>query len=383
MRLSTRRRNLLVLLGFGLLAVVCALWFDGGAGGGALDAVPKGSFLVASVDVEALRGSPLGAPIFRFGAARSLVAPYSEACGWDVLGRLRDLVLAVPEAEGSGEFGLIARVHVTRDELVSCSDRLVGARSGTPRVTKQGSFSLLEDVGNGGAAPRPKLALGNDGTILVGGGAWFASMLEAAEGRAPRIADNVEHAALRRKLVASSKQHRPVLLVTATLPAQLRARLKGELADDVTATRDGSAAAMEGILEVRAIGALLATGPTGSETELLFEFECTSAASCDEVRKLVLRKRLLAQGDLRLRLAGMGPLLDSLTATVHGSALSVVAHAPTDALAATLERLLGYLANAGEKPLRPSAPVVAVPPDERLPSSGDAGARAGDGGAKR
>src|SRR5262245_23461692 len=94
-----------------------------------LDAIPRDSFPVATVNVAELRRSPLYDVLV--GKDGTLLRPQnavldrralgikklSDACGFDPLQRVESLAVGVPEEGDKGEFGVAARVTVTSDEL--------------------------------------------------------------------------------------------------------------------------------------------------------------------------------------------------------------------------------------------------------------------------
>ncbi len=126
-----------------------------------LEAVPRDSFLVATVNVAELRQSPLYEVVFgkeSLGAgdrggrstavldARALgMGKLADACGFDPLARVERLAISVPEEGDNGELGVAARVNVTRDELARCAESLAGQRGGKVETSDVGSFVVVED----------------------------------------------------------------------------------------------------------------------------------------------------------------------------------------------------------------------------------------------
>ena len=115
-----------------------------------------------------------------------------------------------------------------------------------------------------------------------------------------------------------------------------------------------------GVLGVSAVGLAVGTGGPGSTTDLTVEMHCESASACDEVDKLVERKRLAFSRDMGVRLVGLGPLLDSLAVASHGVTLSASASAPTDDLARAVQRVLDFRSRLGGAPPPSASP--APPP---------------------
>ena len=337
-----------------------------GPGAGPFDAIPASSFLVATVDVEALRASPLYAAVFDKDGTTWGLGDLALACGFDPLTRIDELDVAIPEAGDPGEFGLAAHARVTREELVRCAESVAGARGETRKVEEIGHFHFVAD--DKGHA----LAVRDTGPIVVGRAPFVRAMIDAAEQRAPSARSNREHMELRDTLAPSGT--RPLVLATALLPAELRDRLKREMGAELGIA--GSNAPMGGVLGVRAAGISLRETDAGM-LEAKVELRCDSPGACEEVRKLALAKRLSLSQDLTLRLIGLGPAIDAFDAKVAGSSLSASTRVRASDLGATLERIqkLRGRPKAPPPPASPPPPrrAAPIPPDELLPAR-DAGA---------
>jgi hypothetical protein len=114
--------------------------------------------------------------------------------------------------------------------------------------------------------------------------------------------------------------------------------------------------AMGGVLAVETAGLAIRAGAAGQESEAAMELHCESAAACDEVKKLILRKRLSLSQDFGARLVGLGPLVDSLVVETAGTTLTASAHAPTEDVVKAIDRVLRYR----DRP-RPPAPSTSAP----------------------
>lgn len=346
------------------------------------DAIPKASFIAATVDFAELRRSPLFEVAFgREGSAadpmrRALgVGALADACGFDPITRVQKVAISVPEEGERGEFGVAARVEVTRDELERCTKSLADRRGGKAETRDVGSFVVLEDRLIGGATA-PRLAYGRGGLLVVGKGTWFDAMLGAAEHTRPGLRDAPEHIALRTSLTGKEGFRSPTVLVTAILPRALRERLKGDMANEAGAPPDLSTAAMAGVLGVSAVGVALASA--GTNVQAAVELACDTPEACEAVRKLVEKKRTEWSGDLALRMIGFGPVLDSFEVKVEGARLRATASAQAEVLAATLDRVLKLRARQGAaEPRSPRRIPPQKPADETIPS------RADDGGPGR
>jgi hypothetical protein len=311
---------------------------------GALTAVPRDAWLVAAVDVAALRESPIAKPVL--GSGSTTIVPglgsLTDTCGFDPVARLRELVVASPEGGERGDFGVAFSGAFSKDELASCAEKVIRARGGRPSTSTRGGFTVIED----GAGGKPaRVAYREGGPFLVGHGAWLDAMIDAAAGNAAR--ERPEHAELRAAFEKRGGPPRPVL-VTAVLPKALRERLKGELT--------AQSGAFASVLAVEQAGLSIATGGAGSTTDIAVELRCESQADCEAVRDLAEQKRLALSRDFSVRIIGLGSLLDTLTVEVHGKSLAAAAHAPTDDLARVAQRA-GDLQN-----LRPPAQTSPAPP---------------------
>jgi len=301
-----------------------------------LDAVPRDAWLVVTVDVAALRQSPLAQPLLAAGAGKSVpgLGSISDACGFDPVARIRELLVTSPENGERGDFGVAFTGDFTRDELVRCAEKIAHASGGSPVTSTHGDYTLLE---NSADPNHTRGAYRDGGPFLVGRGAWMDAMIDAVEGRAERMAP--EHAALRSALAPKAGGPAQAIVLTALLPASIREKLKGQLGTELGS--DGDKAYVS-VLAVSQAGVALGTGGAGSATALSAELRCETPAACDEVKALLERKRLGLSRDLGVRLVGLGPLLDSLKVDTHGPALSASASAATDDLARAIQRTLDF-----------------------------------------
>jgi len=290
----------------------------------------------------------------------------ADACGFDPLGRVDKLAVAVPEEGDKGELGVAARVTVTRDELSKCTNAIADQRGGKVETRDVGGFVVVEDSNSTGAA-RPRLAYGHDGILVAGRGAWFDAMLSAADGRSPGIADAREHIALRTSLTKHDGWHRPTVVITAVLPRSLRERVKNEMGGEI-GSQDTSSAIMAGVLGVSALGVAINAGAPGKQVETAIELVCDDEAACTAVDKLIQKKRLELSKELGIRMIGFGPLLDSLEVKQTGARIRVTAGTNADALASTIDRVLRLRSRRDAAP-PPQDPNPKRPPDETIPPS--------------
>jgi hypothetical protein len=333
-----------------------------------IDAVPKESFLVGTLDVEELRRSPIYEVIPGVkggGAGIGSLASVEEACGFDPIKRIERMALTVPEKEGERDYGVIARVKVTRDELQTCKRRLDEKRgsSAPTEVTERGDFVVID-------TPKGKLAYGSGDLLVVSKATWFDTILETANGKHAAVKDSKEHEDLRFALTAREGWRAPTLVITAILPSALRERIKKEMAPE--ADREEKDAVMGAVLGVSAVGVAMRAGPPGGHFDARILMSCDSQKACELVEKLVLKKRLDWSRNLLFRLGGFGPVIDSIETKVTGSRLEVSATANVDSLAGAIERAIRHAESTPSPP--PGMPAI---PGTRRP---DETLKAPDGG---
>jgi hypothetical protein len=348
----------MVVLGVG--GAIAAFCMFGGLGGlgktgpsDPFEAVPKASFIAATLDFAELRRSPVFEVFFGKEAPgadpmrRALgVSALAEACGFDPATRVQKVAVSVPEEGDRGEFGVAARVEVSRDELETCTRSLAEKRGGHAETHDVGSFVVLEDTSTTAGTStgtsrtgRPRLAYGRGGLLVVGKGTWFDAMLGAADHTKPGLRDAPEHIALRASLTSHDGFRAPTLLATAILPRSLRDRLKGEMGAEA-GSPDTSNVIMAGVLGVSAVGIAIHAGGKGQNIDASVELVCDDAAACEAVDKLAQKKRAEWSRDLTLRMVGFGPLLDSFDVKREGARLRATASVSADGLASTIERVL-------------------------------------------
>lgn len=327
-----------------------------------IDAVPKESFLVGTLDVEELRRSPIYEAIPGVksgGAGIGGLASVEDACGFDPLKRIERMALSVPEKEGERDYGVIARVKVTREELKTCKRRLDEKRGSTAptEITERGDFVVID-------TPKGKLAYGAGDLLVVSTGTWFDTILETANGKHDTIKGAQEHSDLRFALTAREGWRTPTLVVTAILPRSLRERIKKEMAPE--ADREEKDAVMGAVLGVSAVGVAMRAGPTGGHFDARSLLSCDSQRACELVEKLVLKKRLDWSRNLMFRLGGFGPIIDSIETKVTGSRLEVSATANVDSLAGAIERAIRHSESTPSAPPIPPGTAERRKPDEML-----------------
>jgi len=380
---TTRQKNAIVLT-LAVFATVLALYFleknrSPSAPGGArvLDAVPADTFLLATFDVGPLRASPLMEPLRSLSAGMG--KDVRSQCGFDPLERLDTVAVALPESDGIGDFGVVSVGSLKKDELLKCARTVMQARSANLAAHDVSGFTVVEDKGTFGGA-YGKLAVRDFGPFLLAREPWISSMIEAWEKKRPRIESNARHMDLRRSLGtprgASTNEParaKPAVLVTALLPAKLRERLKREMSTEGTA---GSNAAMLGVLGVESAGIAVTIDAAGM-IDLAAELRCETVQACLDVEHLIAKKRDEWAGDFRMRLIGLGGILQGLTVEAKGPQVSSHTRIAADDARRLIDRLLELRAgaHAGSNVVPVTSATSGMSGPQPAPPDKDAGAR--------
>lgn len=316
-----------------------------------LAAAPRGAWLLATVDVAELRGSPVAqALVGSDGVTIPGVGRLADACGFEPLAHLRAIALVAPE--GEGDFGVAFAGDFDERALADCATKIVRARGVDPVVATHGSYTLVgsgeaagpgQPAADGGrAAEHARLAYRKGGPYLVGRGAWLLTMIDAVDGRVARaplellaLRDSLSHTADTRGGTTPPRS----IVVAALLPKATRDQLKGEMEGDAGPP---AGPAYAGVLAVDRAGLAVATGARGSMTTVSAEIHCETAEACAAVKTLIEQKRFAASASPALHLLGLGSAIDSLTVEAHGPVLAVQAEAPTDTLARVVARIPAF-----------------------------------------
>lgn len=346
--MTTRRRNLLLLLG--TLAL---------AGGGAylagapdrtrdvLDAVPEHTFLLVTLDLPRLRVSPFAKEL----ASLHEVMDVSQTCGFDPLARTKMVAIAIPEAE-NGEFGLALTHDLTKDELSACARSVTASRGTSMEVRREGPYVLLEAPSSFEAGPPAQIAFRDGAPLLVGRGAWLGSMRAALDGREPRVLSRPTHAALREVAGASAAAgSRPSIVATAVLPRGLRDRLRKQLAGEADTER--GAETMDAVLAVSEVVVAVTTGGEAEPVKLFVELRCERAGACDTVRAFVDRKRRALASEPMVKALGFAPLVNAIDLSARGEVLD----ARLELAAGDVSRVFSAIRRAWSSPPASSRPV--------------------------
>lgn len=337
-----------------------------------IDAVPRDAFLVATVDVAELRKSPISEAILGRGTQTSNTAkalgmgPLQAACGFDPLTRVERLAISAPEQGEHGDFGVAAIVSVTRDELQKCTQSLSKTSSNKTETHDVGRFTVMEDD------QHRSIGYGAEGLLVVGKGAWFSSMLAAAQHEEPGISANAEHTALRQALTNEDGWRAPTVVITALLPRSLRERVKNEMGSEARSegpSGDASLAIMNGVLGVSGAGLAVRAGAAEKDVSVRLELVCDTADACGAVEKLIQKKRLDWSKDLAMRMLGLGPLFDSLTTRQDGPRLRAEVSMGSVALAMAIDRVVKLRSPRNPLRIEPTPSTAPRPTaDENVPA---------------
>ncbi len=303
---------------------------------GVLEAAPADAWLLVTVDVAA--GRPLLRPFLESAgglatATRAAgLGSLTDACGFDPVEHVRELMIAAPEGGERGDFGIAFSADLSKDELAACARKAIAARGGSPATATRGQYAV---IGDDAAPGQARLAYRDRGPFLVGRGPWLDAMIDAADGHAAPAPS--WHQTLRASLAPPGEPPR-ALVVTGLLPKAVRDRLKASEAE----AGAGPSPAFGGVLGVEEAGAAVTTSDASTAIEL--ELRCESPAACGEVKELIERGKRSLSSNLGVRLMGFGPLIDG--ASIDSSAanaanvLVVKTRAPTRDLAQALAKVL-------------------------------------------
>ena len=281
--------------------------------------LPPGSAFLLTADLRELRRAPFGNALAQRLGRVGGAAQLGEACGFDPLTRLDQLLLAVPSAdlaaqEHPEDFAIVAHGPFTAAQIVHCARAAIGKRGGEAIETRLGSFQSVRDrKGLGEVAAK-------DGTLIVSGGRYFRELLDAAEGhpQGPRAASDARHSELRRALGAGT------LLATWLLDAHWFERVAG----------DDANAHLSPLATLQAVGALVVVAE-GVHVLLLLD-----GADADGATRIA---RLLTELRASLHALPLDPALSGLAERVTVSQTGARLKLTVDPSPAELTALLGLL----------------------------------------
>ncbi|MEJ7728729.1 MAG: hypothetical protein WKG00_05895 [Polyangiaceae bacterium] len=323
--MQTRTRNALALVAFAVVAAAAliAVWRlrRGPSASVALDGVPAGALLVATADLAALRGSPVGGRFLREGREIPGMGKVRDVCGFDPLDVLTDVAVAIPAGGDEGDFGVVGAGPIDDEAVLSCASKVIAARGGKPVVTAIGSFRSVRDAdlpGSGG-----EIAVRKGGPLLLGAGAYLRAMIDAADGRTPNIRSSVAHmqlagvvgeGAIRASIVLTPEQRR-------TIATELR-------------TAGGDRGAVGG-LEAAAFSMRL-----GADLAFRSALACDDPRAATALAEALGRARAERAADPATRVLGLGGVLDRLEIVPRDELVLADVNVPVDEAAVLVDRVL-------------------------------------------
>jgi hypothetical protein len=332
----------------------------------ALDAVPAGALIVAVADLDALRASPAGVPFLREGREIPGLGKVRDICGFDPVDTLKEVAIAVPAGDDSGDFGLAAAGQVDDQAIIACASRVIEARGGRPVVGTEGSFRTVRDADE--KTTTGEIAARRGGLLLLGAGVYLHAMIAAADGRASTVRSSTAHSALGHEVGDASVR------VTVVLSPEQRRALGEELANG---GKRGSPAAsiVAGALGIR-------LGPTVALHAVL---ACDAPASCTALAQDLRATKDARVADLATRLVGFSAALEQVRIDAEGALVHARVELPADQAATLADRLLTLrgMRHPMPRPDRSAAPGAGpppAPPDEVIKPP--AQSPRGDGGAR-
>lgn len=313
----------------------------------ALDAVPSGATLLVTIDLEALRASPLAAPYLAGERSIEGIGKIRDACGFDPLGMVKDLALAVPEAYDA-EFGIVAVGTFADGPVLECASKVIAARGGKPVSSALGSFRTVRDVD---APTTGEIAVRPGGPLLFGGGAFLRSMVDAVDGTLPSVRAEPAHGDLRKELAGFE-----TIQATLVLSKKQRTVIAQELA------ASGSAPAAIGAVSAVAAGISL----VGDGAKIKLVVLCDDPPSASALVTLANEARKNAGQSPQAAVLGAEPLLARLSLEAQGARVVATLEASVAELDAIVERAMQLRALLeGPKPTADpggSAPQPSAPP---------------------
>jgi hypothetical protein len=190
-------------------------------------------------------------------------------------------------------------------------------------------------------------------------------MLDTAQGLHPNAQKSAAHEQLRHAITDKEGWRAPTALVTAVLPKSIRDRLRRDMDDD--SDNPDSKKVMSGVLGVSGLALGIKAGGPGGTLEVAVEMTCDTADACAVVDTTIQRKRLEWSQDFRIRLAGFGQAIDSLTVKHEGTALRATTSASVDGIAQGIERVMKLGGGGGGGGGGTSVKRLTVPQDRPSP----------------
>jgi len=322
----------------------------------AIDAVPKGATLVVTVDLAALRAAPLAAPYLAGDRTIEGLGRIRDACGFDPLALVGDLVIAVPEAYDA-DFGIAATGTFGDGPVVDCATRVIAARGGKPVTSSIGSFRAVRDLD---APTTGEIAVRPGGPLLFGGGGYLRAMVDALDGTLPALGPDDTHRTLRAKLAGHET-------IQATLV--LSKKQRDVIAEELGAA-GGAAPPAIGAIAAAALGVSLA----GERAKVRLVVRCDDPAGAAQIVALIDEASKDAAKSAQAAVLGAESLLRRMTVTSDGAEVVVSVDAGVEEIETIVDRAMAVRALLDGQ--RAPAPSPIAPPEPSAAPSASASAGA-------
>jgi hypothetical protein len=210
----------------------------------ALDAIPNDAGLLATIDLAALRSSPL-ASLVSGPRSAAWLGGVKATCGFEPLEMLSEIALTAPSGSADGDFGIVGAGAVDQAALIDCATKVIRARGGNPVASTLGSFKTVRDVAATPGAAGGEIAARSGGPLLIGSGEMMRSMVDTADGALPSVKTNASQVALRTAIAEGA---------LAEISVVLSARQRTAVAEEVDRANGKAPAALKGVVAA-ALGA--------------------------------------------------------------------------------------------------------------------------------
>lgn len=265
-----------------------------------LSAIPDGAFVVATLDLEALRKEPLSAPFLSGEREIPGLGPMRTTCGFDPLAMVDRVAVGIPDSPNN-DFGVVAMGRLSNDPILECARKIIAGRGGTPVSADVGRFKTVRDGADAGSG---EIAIGDTGHLLFGGGTYLRAMMQAAEQKAPDASKSATHTALRASL--AGHEHVQASLVLSPLQ---RKTVEQELAQ----SKGSGPSAVRHI-----VGAALGIKFAGNEAQVLFVLRSESAEFVTPVADLLAETLQSAASGPAVRVIGASEVLERVRLETQG-----------------------------------------------------------------
>lgn len=287
----------------------------------AVDAVPDNALLVATADINVLRRVNALAPIFAEAGEIPGQGKVRDVCGFDPLEHVTEVAMGVPAAGADGDFGLVASGAADADALLACASKVIEARGGRPVVNPIGSFRTVRDSAARGSGA--EIAVRDGGPILLGAGTYLRAMIDAADGRVPRVSTDLLHERLSREIGPGA------IRITVVLTPEQRRTLNEELARG--GARGSPATTMSGL--GLAVSMNDRVGLSGIVT-------CDAAPACSDLATTFDGRRTSQADDPLMRVLGVQPLLERMKINAEGTRIMARVDMSVDEATSLVERIM-------------------------------------------